>query len=96
MHYFQTQNKNLLFTATTKAVTLRLSHYACTIHTQFKILIHGYIYVLPQPGDMLQILKYIHVIIIDEMSMMINTILCATKQHLKQAQDNMNPFANVL
>jgi hypothetical protein len=28
--------------------------------------------------------------------MMSNTMLCATEQRLKQAQDNMNPFANVL
>ncbi len=30
------------------------------------------------------------------MSMMISIILCAIKQHLKQAQGNINPFANVL
>jgi hypothetical protein len=71
MHYFQTQNKNLLLT---RAATLQLSQHACTVHTQFKILIHGYIFVLPQPSDILQTLKYTHVIIIDEMSMMINTI----------------------
>jgi hypothetical protein len=27
---------------------------------------------------------------------MTSTILCAIEQRLKQAQDNMNPFANVL
>jgi hypothetical protein len=41
-------------------------------------------------------LKYANVIIIDEMSMMITTILLAIKQCLKQAQGNINPFANVL
>ncbi len=30
------------------------------------------------------------------MSMKISIILCAIKQHLKQAQSNINPFANVL
>ncbi len=30
------------------------------------------------------------------MSMTISIILCAIKQHLKQAQGNINPFANVL
>jgi hypothetical protein len=44
----------------------------------------------PQPNDILQTLKYTHVIIIDEMSMMTSTILCAIEQHLKQAQGNMN------
>jgi hypothetical protein len=39
-------------------------------------------------------LKYAHVIIIDEMSMKISIILCEIKQ--KQAQSNINPFANVL
>ncbi len=95
-HYFQTQNKNLLLITITKVVALRLSQHACTIHTQFKILIHGYIYVLPQLSDILQTLKYAHVIIIDEMSMKISIILCAIKQHLKQAQSNINLFVNVL
>jgi hypothetical protein len=45
---------------------------------------------------MLQSLKYANVIIIDEMLMMTNIMLCAIKQWLKQAQGNMNPFANVL
>jgi hypothetical protein len=34
-------------------------------------------------------------IIIDEMSMMTNTMLFAIEQCLKQAQSNANPFTNV-
>lgn len=34
-------------------------------------------------------------IIIDEMSMMTDTMLFATEQCLKQAQSNANPFTNV-
>jgi len=71
---------------------LQLSQHAYTIHTQFKIPIHGYLYVLPQPSNILQSLKYANVIIIDEMLMMTNTMFCA----IEQAQDNMNPFENVL
>jgi len=52
-------------------------------------------FILPQPSNLLQSLKYANVIIMDEMSMMISTMLCAIKQRLKQAQDNINPFANV-
>jgi len=55
-----------------------------------------FFFFLPQPNDILQTLKYTHVIIIDEMSMMTSTILCAIEQQLKQAQGNMNPFPNVL
>jgi len=75
---------------------LQLSQHAYTIHTQFKIPIHGYLYVLPQPSNILQSLKYANVIIIDEMLMMTNTMFCAIEQWLKQAQDNKNPFENVL
>jgi len=44
----------------------------------------------------LQSLKYANIIIIDKMLMMTNTMLCVVEQWLKQVQDNMNPFANVL
>jgi len=61
-----------------------------------RIPIHDYLYVLPQPSNLLQSLKYANVIIIDKMLMMTNTMLCAVQQWLKEVQDNMNPFANVL
>jgi hypothetical protein len=44
----------------------------------------------------LQSIKYANVIIIDEMSMMTNTMLCTIEQRFKQAQGNMNPFTNIL
>jgi hypothetical protein len=65
------------------------------IYTQFRIHVHGYLSVLPQPSNILQSLKYENVIIIDENLMMSNTMLCAIEKRLKQAQDNMNPFAVV-
>lgn len=83
-HYLQTQGKNVLLT-TTGTTTLRLSQYACTIYTQFRIHVHGYLSLLPQPSNILQSLKYENVIIIDEISMMSNTMLCAIEQRLKQA-----------
>ncbi len=55
-----------------------------------------FFFVSPQPNEILQTLKYTHVLIIDEMSMMTSTILCAIEQRLKQVQGNINPFANVL
>jgi hypothetical protein len=66
------------------------------IYIQFRIRVHGYLSILPQASNILQSLKYANVIIIDEISMMSSTMLCAIEQRLKQAQDNMNPFANVL
>ncbi len=68
----------------------------CTIHTQFRIHVCGYLSVLPQPSNILQSLQFANVIIIDEILMMISTMLCAIEQQLKQPQDNMNPFANLL
>jgi len=78
--YLQTQGKKLLLIATIGVATLRLSQHACTINTQFKIHVFGYFSVLPQPSNILQSLKYANVIIIDEMLMMIDTMLCAIKQ----------------
>ncbi len=96
-HYLQTQGKNVLLTTTTiGTTTLWLSQHACTIYTQFRIHVCGYLSVLPQPSNILQSLKFANVIIIDEILMMISTMLCAIEQQLKQAQDNMNPFANLL
>jgi len=78
-HYLQTQSKNVFLT-TIGVATLRLSQHACTKHTQFKILVHGFFLILPQPSNILQSLKHANVIIMDEMSIMINTMLCAMKQ----------------
>ncbi len=43
----------------------------------------GYLFVLPQPSEVLETLKYAHVTIIDEMSMMTNVMLCAIEECLK-------------
>jgi hypothetical protein len=48
-------------------------------HTQFRILVCGYLYVLPQSNDVLQIFKHADVIIIDEISMMTSTMLLQEK-----------------
>jgi len=80
-HYLQTQCKNVLLTTTTIGTTiLRLSQNACTIYTQFRIHVHGYLFVLPQPSNILQSLKYENAIIIDEILMMSNTMLRAIEQ----------------
>jgi DNA replication protein DnaC len=71
------QGKNVLLIATVRATTLRLSQYGCTTHTQFRILVHGYLSTLSKPSNILQTLKNVHVIIIDEMSTVISTMLCA-------------------
>ncbi len=45
--YLQTHGQNVLFTTTTGATTLRLSRHACSINTQSKIHVCGYLFVLP-------------------------------------------------
>jgi len=72
-----------------------LSQDAYIVHTQFKIHVCRYLFVLLQPSNILQTLKHANVIIIDEMSMMTSIMLCVIKQHLKQTHNNMNPFTNV-
>lgn len=51
-------------------------YYTCT---QLKILMHDYFVILSQPSDILQTLKHAHVIIIDEISIMITIMLHAIK-----------------
>jgi len=43
------------------------------MHAQFRIHVHGYLSILPQPNNILQTLKHANIIIIDVMSM--NTII---------------------
>ncbi len=56
---------------------------------------HGCLYVLSQPNQILKTLKHAHVIV-DEMSMMTNVMLSGINQHLKQVHNNSNPFTNML
>jgi hypothetical protein len=58
------KNKNVLLTATTRIVTLRLSQNTQTKHTQIRVLVCGYLFVLPQSSEVLETQKYAHVIIV--------------------------------
>jgi hypothetical protein len=89
------QNKNVLLITIIGATALWLFQHVYTTHTRFRILVHGYLYVLSQPNQILRTLKHVH-IIIDEMSTMISVMLCAIKQCLKWAHNNSNPFTNML
>jgi len=62
-------------------------YYTCP---QFRILMHGYLLII------LQTLKHAHVIIIDEISMMITIMLHAIKQCSKQTHKKSKPFVNML
>jgi hypothetical protein len=73
--YLQMKNKNILLIATTSVTNLQLFQHAQTTHTQFRILVRNYLYVLLQPSEILETLECAHVIIIDEMSMMTN-VMC--------------------
>jgi hypothetical protein len=74
------QGNFFLLTTIIGAVTLQLSEHACTTHTQFRIPICGYPFTLLEHSNILQTLQNAHVIIIDEMSMMTSTMLCAIEQ----------------
>jgi hypothetical protein len=71
------QNKNVLLPSTIRVVALWLSQHGYTTHAQCTILTCGYLFVLSQPSQILETLKHAHVIIVDEMSIMISVMLCA-------------------
>ena len=83
--YFQKHDKKIILSATTWAVTLRLSKSAFTVHTVFRIPTHGYLSVKPEPSPFLTKLKDANVINIGEMSLMSSNMLCAVEQRLKQS-----------
>jgi len=68
--------KNVSLLATTCVVALHLSLTTTTMHTTIYIPTYGYLFILFEPHNVVEKLKSTNVIIIDEMSMMIGTMLC--------------------
>jgi len=95
--YLQMQGKNVFLIITTWTVTLQnLSKYACTMHSQFRMPIHGYLSAFTTTNNILQTLKHANVIIIDVMSVIISIIyVMCNRTTLKQTHDTMNQFTNV-
>ena len=96
IQYFQKYDKIIIFSATTGATALRLSKSASTVHTIFRIPTHGYLSVLPELNLVLTKLMNADIIIIDEMSMMTNNMLCGVEQRLRQNTLTTCTFQNKL
>ncbi len=52
-------------------------------HSMFKIPIKGYLTTIIEPNTTLETIKQVHLIVIDEMSMMTSIVLCVIQQCLK-------------
>lgn len=90
--HFHMHGKNVLLSVTTSATTLFLSASIITVHIAFCIPTCGYLLVLLEPQNVKEKLKSTNIIIIDEMSMMTNNMLCIVEQCLKQARCVENTF----
>jgi ATP-dependent exoDNAse (exonuclease V) alpha subunit len=82
--------KKVILIATTGCATLRLSSKASTIHNTFHIQCKGYVRPLQELSVEFQIIKEADIIIIDEMSMMTNTLLQSVETKLRQIENDTN------
>jgi hypothetical protein len=82
--YSQTLGKNVLLTTTMGTPTFHLCSTSTTVHIAFRILVQGYLSILPKPSNVIEKLKIANVVIINEMSVMTNNILSVVEQRLKQ------------
>jgi len=74
--YFYIHNKIVIISATIRATTFKFSKSASTVHTTFHIPTHNYLSVFHEPNPILTRLKNANIIIINEMSMMTDNMLC--------------------
>jgi ATP-dependent exoDNAse (exonuclease V) alpha subunit len=73
--YYMLLKKKDIFITTIGCAASRLSSKASTVHNTFHIQCKGYVRPLQELNVEFQIFKKIDIIIIDEMSMMISTLL---------------------
>jgi hypothetical protein len=78
------------FGSTTGVAISRLSCKVGIVHKYFIIPIWGYLYVLQQPNATLQKNQKIDIIIIDEMSLLKNTLLNSVYMCIKQVSSGIN------
>jgi ATP-dependent exoDNAse (exonuclease V) alpha subunit len=88
--YYMLLKKKVILTATTGCVASRLSSKASTVHSTFHIQCKGYVRPLQELSVEFQILKEANVIIIDEMSMMMSTLLQSVETRLRQIENDTN------
>jgi len=81
-----------LLLAMTGVALLLLNSTTITLSTTFQIPTWRYLSILHEPNVIIICFKNTHVIIIDEMSMMTNNMLCVVEQPLKQPMHFENIF----
>lgn len=87
------QGKKILILVTTNVITSRLSIATKTIHAQFKIPIHKYLYTFIKPNNPLKKQRLVDVVISDKMLFITNIILCFVYTRMKQSNvQNQDPF----
>jgi ATP-dependent exoDNAse (exonuclease V) alpha subunit len=88
--YYMLLKKNVILTTTTGCAALRLSSKASTIHITFHIQCKGYVQPLQELSVEFQILKEVDIIIIDDLSMMMSTLLQSIEIILRQIENHTN------
>jgi ATP-dependent exoDNAse (exonuclease V) alpha subunit len=88
--YYMLLKNKVILTATTGCAASRFSSKASTVHNTFHRQCKGYVRPLQELSVEFQILKEADVIIIDEMSMMTNTLLQSVETRLRQIENDTN------
>jgi hypothetical protein len=82
--------KKVIFTATLGCATSKLSSKASIVHNTFHIQCKGYVRPLQELNVEFQILKEANIIIIDEISTMMSTLLQNIETRLRQIENDIN------
>jgi hypothetical protein len=78
-HQLQLQGKKVLLIARLGVATLHLLLCALIVYSIFKILVKGHLTTIIEPSSTLKTLKHANLILIDEMFVMTNIVLCTIK-----------------
>jgi hypothetical protein len=78
--HFQLFGKNVLLSTTIGAATFHLNSIITIIHNGFQIPTQRYLSIIPKIGNIIKCFKNTRVIIVDEMLMMTNNMLCVVEQ----------------
>jgi len=81
--YYMLLKKNIILTTTTRCAASRLSSKTSIVHNTFHTQCKGYVRPLQELSVEFQILKEADIIIIDETSMMMNTLLQSVETRLQ-------------
>jgi hypothetical protein len=88
--YYMLSKKKVILIATIGCTTSRLSSKTSTVHNTFFIQCKGYVRPLQELSVEFQILKETNIIIINEISMMMSTLLQSVETRLRQIENDTN------